>query len=154
MSLFQEIQTAWKDAVKARDPSKDTFTMIRTELKNKKINDSGSKDRDGDLDDETVVLVLQKMAKQRRESIAEYEKGGRSDLVEKESAELKTIERFLPSMLTAEELTTIIAGVIADTGASSPSDMGKVMGALMPKVRGKADGRQVQEIVQKQLSSI
>jgi uncharacterized protein len=153
MGLQQQIETAWKDAVKARDTSKTTFTMIRTELKNKLINDKSTRDRTADLPDEEVVAVLQKMAKQRRESIAEYQKGGRDDLVEKETAELATIETFLPAMLSDEELAAVVEEVVQSTGASGPKEMGKVMGALMPKVKGKADGRKIQEMVKAKLGS-
>lgn len=150
MSLEEQIQTAWKDAMKARDPKKDALSAIRTELKNYAINARGAGERTG-LPDEEVLVVLGKMAKQRRESIAEYEKGGREDLVEKERLELSVIESYLPAQLSDEELGKIVDEVIAETGASSMKDMGKVMGPIMARAKGRADGKQVQAAVKQRL---
>ncbi len=146
MSLEEQINTAWKDAMKARDPKKEGLSLIRTELKSFAINTRGAGERTG-LSDEDVIEVLGKMAKQRRESIAEYEKGGRQDLVDKESLELSVIEAYLPAPLSEAELGKIVDEVIAETGASSMKDMGKVMAPILAKAKGRADGKQVQAIV-------
>lgn len=146
MSLEEQIQTAWKEAMKARDPKKDALSAIRTELKNHAINARGAGERTG-LPDEEVLEVLGKMAKQRRESIAEYQKGGRDDLVEKETLELNVIENYLPAQLSDEELGKIVDEVIAETGASSMKDMGKVMGPILARAKDRADGKRVQALV-------
>ena len=96
--------------------------------------------------------VLTKQAKQRRESLAEYTKAGREDLAEQEKYELDIIESYLPQMMSREEIEVLVKQAIVDTGASSPKDMGQVMGKLMPQVKGKADGRLVNEVVREQLA--
>jgi uncharacterized protein YqeY len=151
MSLQEEVTQAWKDAMKARDPKKDALAMIRTELKNEAINNRSGGDQSTDIDDDVAFKVLGKMAKQRRESIAEYEKGGRDDLVAKEKAELGVIESFLPAQMGEDEILKIVEEVIAQTGASSMKDMGKVMGPAMAKVAGRADGKAVQAAVKAKL---
>ena len=147
MSIQKQVEDDWKTAVKARDPAKDTFSQIRTELKNKAIATRAGGSSSTEVDDEVALEVLTKMAKQRRESIAEYEKGGRDDLVEKEAAELKVIETYLPKGLSDDELKAIVDETVKAVGATSAKEMGKVMGALMPKVKGRADGKQVQALV-------
>lgn len=92
-----------------------------------------------ELDDSRVLSVLDKMVKQRRESISQFESGGRDDLVAKEKAEIDVITEFLPQALTAAEIDTIISRAISDTGASSMRDMGKVMGVVKPQITGRAD---------------
>lgn len=150
-SLQTQVDAAWKEAMKARDPSKDALSSIRTELKNKAIETRSAGDSATTLDDKLALDVLTKMAKQRRESIAEYEKGGRDDLVAKEQAELDVITRFLPAALTSEELGAIVDDVIAETGATSMKDMGKVMGPIMARTAGRADGKAVQAKVREKL---
>jgi len=107
----------------------------------------------GSLSEGDVVAVLQKQAKQRKDSVSQFEAGGRADLADKENEELAIIGTYLPEELTAEELENIILDAVESAGASSPSDMGKVMGLVMPKVRGKADGNRVREMVTRTLSS-
>lgn len=147
MSLMDDVTAAWKDAMKARDPKKDTLSMIRTELKNHAIATRSDGDKGTELADDEAMKVLGKMAKQRRESIAEYESAGRDDLAKKEKDELATIESFLPAQLGDDELEAIVKQVIADTGAESMKEMGKVMGPTMQKVGGQADGKRVQAVV-------
>ena len=99
------------------------------------------------LDDEGMLEVVSKQVNDRRESIRMFEQGNRSDLASKESAELSVLEEYLPPQLTRDELTQMIQRIINETGAITMSDKGKVMGQLMPQVRGKADGTQVNELV-------
>jgi uncharacterized protein YqeY len=151
MTIQETVESDWKDAVKARDPKKDTLSLIRTELKNKAINTRKGGDTSTMVQDDVALDVLAKMAKQRRESIVEYQKGGRTDLVDKEAFELAVIEAFLPKGLSDDEIRAIVKEAIAETGASSAKEMGKVMGAVTPKTKGRADGKRVQELVKEAL---
>jgi len=151
MAIQEQVETGWKEAVKARDPKKDVLSLIRTELKNRAINTRTAGDTTTTVSDEVALDVLSKMAKQRRESIAEYEKGGRQDLVDKEGFELSVIEGFLPKGLSDDEVRAIVKEAIAATGATSAKEMGKVMSAIMPKTKGRADGKRVQELVKEAL---
>ena len=105
-----------------------------------------------ELDDSRVLSVLDKMVKQRRESISQFESGGRDDLVAKEKAEIDVITEFLPQALTAAEIDTIISRAISDTGASSMRDMGKVMGVVKPQITGRADVAEVSGKIKSLLS--
>ena len=142
MSLYQDIETQLKDAMRAQD--KDRLMALRnvkSVLKNKAI------DAKRDLNDAEVIQVLSTLAKQRKESMEAFQTGGRQDLVDKEAAELKIIEEFLPQQLSAEEVEKIIREAIAETQAQGAKDMGKVMKAVQPKVMGRADGKVVSERV-------
>lgn len=151
MSLQDDITEAWKTAMKARDSRKDALSLIRSELKKEAINSRSDGSSETALDDDAALRVLTRMAKQRRESIAEYEKGGRDDLVQKERAELDVVQEFLPEALGEPELLAIIDAVIAETGATGPKEMGKVMGPAMKRVAGRADGNAVRALVQRRL---
>ena len=151
MALQDSVTEAWKSAMKARDPSKDVLALIRTEFKSEAINSRGAGESGTELDDESALKVLQRMAKQRRESITEYEKGGRDDLAEKEKAELVVIDTFLPTALSEDEVLALVDEVIAETGASSMKDMGRVMGPAMKKAGGRADGKAIQAAVKVRL---
>lgn len=105
------------------------------------------------LPDEMVLNVLQKQAKKRRDSIEQFDKAGRHDLVEAESAQLKIVEEYLPQMMSEAEVETIVTETIQRLGVNNPSDMGKVMGALMPKLKGKADGALISKVVKSKLST-
>ena len=100
-----------------------------------------------DLSDEELSGVLAKQAKMRRESIEAFAKGGRDELVAKETAELKIIEGYLPQQMTRDEIVTLARAAIAETGATGPAEQGKVMQKLMPQVKGKAEGKTVSEVV-------
>ena len=142
MSLYQDIETQLKDAMRAQD--KDRLMALRnvkSVLKNKAI------DAKRDLNDAEVIQVLSTLAKQRKESMEAFQSGGRQDLVDKEAAELKIIEEFLPQQLSADEVEKIIREAIAETQAQGAKDMGKVMKAVQPKVMGRADGKVVSERV-------
>ncbi|MCA9942403.1 MAG: GatB/YqeY domain-containing protein [Anaerolineales bacterium] len=105
------------------------------------------------LDDEGVMEVLQRQAKQRRESIADYEKAGRPEMAATEEAELTIIESYLPQQMSREQITAVAAEIIAELGVTDARGMGQVMGRLMPKVKGQADGRLVNEVVRELLQN-
>ena len=111
------------------------------------------KDQQKELDDTGVTEVIAKQVRERRESIRMFEQGSRTDLVAKESAELAVLEEYMPPQLSAEQLSTLIREVIEQVGAESPRDKGRVMGRLMPQVRGLADGAQVNALVDEILGS-
>ena len=107
-----------------------------------------------DLDDAEVLQVVSSLVKQRRDSIEQFSKAGRTDLVDKETREVAVLEHYLPPAATAEEIDAAVAAAIAESGATSPKDMGKVMKAVMPKLAGKnADGRAVNEAVRRKLGA-
>lgn len=110
-----------------------TLRMISAAIKQREV------DERIELDDQQVLTVLDKMCKQRRESIAQYDKAGRDDLSQVEKSELATIQEFMPAALSENEISDLISQAIADTGAESVRDMGKVMGQLKPKMQGRAD---------------
>jgi len=112
-----------------------------------------AKGRGAVLAEEELAEVLQKQAKQREESVEAYEKGGRSDLAEKEKQELEIVRAYLPEQLSEEEIRRLAREVVKEVGAKGPQDMGKVMGALMPKVRGRARGSAVSGVVKRLLLS-
>ena len=129
-------------AAKAQDViRRDTLRFALAAIHNEEVA------RRRDLSDDELVGVLTKQAKMRRESIEAFEKGGRAELVAKERAELALIEGYLPQQLGRDEIAALAVAAIAETGASAPAEQGKVMQALMPRVRGKADGKLVAEVV-------
>ncbi len=147
MSLKDKIMQNMKEAMKARDQLKlSTLRLLVSEIKNREI------DAKGELKDEDILALVQKAVKQRQDSISQYEKGGRQDLAEKEKAEMEILKAYLPEELSREEVLQIIDEAIAATGASSPKEMGKVMREVMPKVKGRADGKLVNELVRKRLT--
>ena len=147
MTLKDRLNDDLKDAMRSRDALKrNTIRLLLSAIGYEEIA------RQGDLDDDAITQVLTKQAQQRRDSIEAYTKGGRSDLVAQEEAELAIVSAYLPSPLSAEEIGAIVDAAIADAGASGPQDMGKVMGRIMPQVRGRADGRQVSALVNQRLS--
>ncbi|MEO2064889.1 MAG: GatB/YqeY domain-containing protein [Desulfurobacteriaceae bacterium] len=147
MSLKERLKEDMKAALKAKDKEKlSVIRMLQALIKNAEI------DKRGELTDEEIVSLLQKYAKQRRESIEMYEKGGRQDLVEKEKRELEIVESYLPKQMSEEEIRELVAEVIKEVGASSPKDLGKVMQAVMPKVKGRADGSLVNRVVRELLA--
>jgi uncharacterized protein YqeY len=147
MSLLEQIDTDLNTALKARDQKLvSTLRLLKNSLKNQRIN-SGK-----DLNEADELAILQKEAKQRRESITSFNQAGRTDLVAQEEAELTVIEKYLPTKLSEAELSSLIEEAIAETGASTISDMGKVMGNVSPKIAGRADGAQVANLVKQKLS--
>lgn len=145
--LAEDLKTAMrtKDEVRLR-----TIRSLRAALMEKEIE--LRKGGEGSLSQEQELAVLQKQAKQRRDSIEQYESAGREDLSAKEQEELQVIEEYLPRQLSDEEVRQTVRDVIDETGAESRADMGKVMGAAMQRLRGRAEGRKVQQIAQELLS--
>lgn len=138
MSLRERISDAVKEAMKAKQPARvSTLRMVNAALKDADIARRG--DGGAEMSDADVVAVLSKMVKQRQESLRAYDEGGRSDLAEKERAEIAVIEEFLPRQLSAAEVDEAITAAIAAVGASSIKDMGKVMGELKSRYTGQMD---------------
>lgn len=144
--LKQQITDAMKAAMKAGDkPRLGVIRLILAAIKQREV------DERIELDDPQVLAVLDKMVKQRRDSIRQYADAGRDDLVEQESAEVEVIQEFLPAALTETEITAIIDAAIAESGAESMRDMGKVMGLVKPQVQGRADVGRVSGLVKQKL---
>lgn len=142
MSLREQLDKDLLEAVRNKDGLKrSALRLIKAGLQLEE------KSRGKELEDEDVVQVLSREAKRRRESIDAFRDGNRPDLVEKEEAELAILAAYLPQQLTAEEVRDIALSVIEEVGASGPGERGKVMGRLMPQVKGKADGKMVNRIV-------
>ena len=138
MSIQARMQEDIKQAMRARDVlRRSVLRYLRSEIHNAEIA------QQKELDDEGVLTVLSRQAQQRRDSIEAYEGANRQDLVEREKGELAIILEYLPQQLTRAEIDSLVEQAIAETGASGPADMGKVMGRLMPQVRGRAEGRDV-----------
>lgn len=144
MSLKQNVEAAMKIAMKAKE--KEKLTALRS-IKAMILLAETEKGQEGGLSEEAEMKLLAKAAKQRRESAQVYQENGREDLSEKEIQELAVIEEFLPKQLTDQELLASIQEIIAQVGATSPKDMGKVMGAATKKLAGKADSKKVSQIV-------
>jgi uncharacterized protein YqeY len=149
MSLKQQLTDDMKAAMKGGD--KDRLGVIR-------LINAAIKQREVDerimLDDTQVLAVLEKMLKQRRDSVAQFQAAGRTDLADKESFEINVITGYLPAQLTADEVDAIIAATITEAGASGPKDMGKVMGLVKPKVAGRTDMGKLSELVKAKLAAL
>jgi uncharacterized protein YqeY len=146
MTLQQRIESAMREAMLARDPRRvGTLRMAMAAFQNRRI------ELGRDLTDEDVVDVLSKQMKLRRESIEHFKAAGRDAMVRVEEEESAIIAEFLPQQLSEEEISSIVAAAIAETGASSPTDMGRVMGKVTPQTKGRADGKVVAEMVRAQL---
>lgn len=151
MALKETIITDLKDAMKSRQ--KDRLRVLRS-LKAKMLEKEISvrKGGEAELGDEQVTEVLMKAAKQRKDSIEQFKEGGRDDLVQNEREELRVIESYLPEMLDEDEIREVARKKIEATGAKDLSDMGKVMGAMMQELKGKAEGAKVSKVVREELS--
>lgn len=146
-TLKARINDAMKAAMRARDkPRLGAIRLIQAEIKRIEV------DERIDVDDDRLLVVLDKMCKQRRDSIQQYESAGRDELAEQERQEIAVIQEFLPAQLSEAELTALIDTAIAATGASSMQDMGKVMGQLKPKVQGRADMGEVSRLIKAKLA--
>ena len=149
MLLRDKVNADIASAMKAREATRlSALRMLKAAIMNKGIEKSH------DLDDAEVLQVVSTLVKQRRDSIEQFSKAGRSDLVEKETAEISILEEYLPRAASAADIDAAIAEAIAETNATSARDMGKVMKAVMPKLAGKnADGRAVNEAVRRKLGA-
>ena len=148
MPLNEKIAADLTAAMKAKDaPRLSALRMLKAAVMNKGMVEKGR-----DLEDAEVLQVVASLVKQRRDSIEQFTKAGRTDLVDKETAEIAILQHYLPPAVTAEEIEAAVAAAVAETGASSAKDMGKVMKAVMPKLAGKnADGKAVNDAVRRTL---
>jgi hypothetical protein len=147
-TLLERLDQAFKESLKGhQEVALATLRMVRTALKNRQV------ELKRPLTEDEVQGVVAAQAKQRREAIAEFVKAGRADLARKEEEELQFLLSFLPPQLSPEELEAEIARIIADVGAASAKDLGKVMKAAMAQLSGRADGKLVQEIVRRRLTA-
>ena len=149
MTLNDKVNGEITAAMKAKNPARlSALRMLKAAIMNKGV------EKHRDLDDAEVLQVVAALVKQRRDSIEQFSKAGRTDLVDKETSELGVLEQYLPPAASAEEVAAAVAAAIAETGAASIKDMGKVMKAVMPKLAGKsADGRAVNEAVRRALGA-
>ena len=154
MTLKDTLNADLKTAMKSGDTAKrDALRVLLAAIKQGEVDTLDPAKRAMGLADEDVTVILTREAKRRRESIEGYEKGGRADLVAKEKAELDLIESYLPKQMSREEIAELAKQAIAEAGATSEKQMGAVMQKLMPKVKGKADGKVVNQIVKELLGS-
>lgn len=144
MSLKEQLASDLKEAMRSgQEVRKNTLRMLLAAVNVAEVAGAERKD----LDDDAVLQVIAKQAKQRRESIEEFRKAGRQDLVDTEEAELAVIQEYLPAQMGRDEIEAEAKRVIAEVGALGPSDKGKVMKVLMPRLAGRAEGREINEVV-------
>ncbi len=147
MSLKERLLEDMKVAMRDKDViKKNTVQMARSAVL------QVEKDNKVTLDDDGIIEIIAKEVKKRKESLPEYEKSGRQDLIDNLGAEIKVLMQYLPQQLTEEELEEIVKSAIQETGASSKRDMGKIMQAVMPRIKGRADGKMVNQIASKYLN--
>ncbi len=148
MLLKEKIQEQLKEAMKSKDKARlRTLRMVIAALKNFEV------EKMGEATDEEIIQIIQKEVKKRKEAIEEYKKAGREDLAQSEREELEILMEYLPKQLTEDEIRSLALEVIKEVGASSLKDLGKVMKVIMPKVKGRADGKVVNRIVREILQS-
>lgn len=140
MNLEQQIMAEMKEAMKAKDEA--TLRGLRS-IKAEIIKAKTEPGAGGEISSEKEIAMLQKMMKQRKDSLEIYQQQGREDLAKKESEEIQVIEKFLPSQMSQEELNAEIEQIIKETGAATPADLGKVMGVATKKLAGRADGKSI-----------
>lgn len=149
--LTEKIQNDLKDAMRTKDEQKlSVIRMLKSAIQYYEINKGGSGYK---ATDEDIIEVIEKEVKKRRESIEMYKQGGRPELAEKEQSELEVLQQYLPEQLSEEEIKKLVDEAVEQTGATEMKDMGKVMGVLMPKLKGKADSSLVSQIVKSKLAS-
>lgn len=147
MPLREQISNDLKEAMRAGDAGKrDAIRLLTAALKQKEVDERKT------LADADVVAIIDKMIKQRRDSIAQFEKGGRQDLADKEKFELGVLQAYMPQALSEAEIADIVAAAIAESGARGAADMGKVMAVLKPKLAGRADMSKVSGLVKARLA--
>ena len=149
MTLAQRIDSDLKDAMRARESVRlGVLRMLKSAFKYALIEKSGA---EGELDDAEATQVIRKQVKQRQDSIESFEKGGRTELADKEKSEIAILSSYLPAAMSADEIARLVKETIAEVGATSRAQMGAVMKALGPKVAGRADGKTLSQEVQRQL---
>lgn len=147
MSLKAQITEDMKTAMRAKDSERlGTIRLLQAAMKQKEV------DERVEIDDVMVIAIVDKMIKQRKDSIAAFEGAGRQDLADKEKSEIEVIKAYLPARMTAEEVTAAVKAIVAELGAAGPGDMGKVMGAVKTQLAGKADMGQVSAAVKAALA--
>lgn len=147
--MKEELLKALKEAMKNKDEiKKDTITLLRSAIL------QVEKDNQKQLSEDEMLAIVSKEVKKRKESIADYEKANREDIVQKLKKEIEILSEYLPEQLSEEEIIKIVEETINETGATSPRDMGKVMQAIRPKTNGKADGKVVSQIVREKLENM
>lgn len=149
MNLEQKIMAEMKEAMKSKNEA--ALRGLRA-VKAKIIEAKAEPGSNGEISEDTELKILQKMMKQRKDSFDIFKQQGRDDLAKKEEEEIAVIEKFMPAQMSAEELKNAVAEIIAQTGAASPADMGKVMGAATKQLAGKADGKAISAIVKELLT--
>jgi uncharacterized protein YqeY len=146
MSMLEKLNEDMKSAMKSRDEFRlSTIRLVKSELKYDEIK------KGHELSDQEIVEVIVRESKKRREALEGAEMAGRADLAEKAKAELSILQEYLPKQLGEEEIEQIVRDIMAEVGAAGPKDKGKLMGVLMPKVRGAADGKLVNQVVERLL---
>jgi len=148
MNLKERLSEDLKTSLKSGDKLKvSVIRLLLSQIRNAEIKKLKA------LDDDGIIEVVYSAIKQRKESIEEYKKGNRPDLFEKEEAEQKILQTYLPPQLNEDEIRALVEEAVRQTGASEARDLGKVMGAMMPKVKGRADGKTVNQLVREKLTS-
>ena len=146
MSLKEKLQEDLKSSMKNKDTvKKSVVTLIRAAIKQHEV------DNRVELADDAIIDIISKQLKQRKDSLAEFIKANRDDLVEETKSEIQVLEGYLPQQLSEEELEKIVIETIAEVGATSMKDMGKIMATIKPRTAGRADGRKINELVKKNL---
>jgi uncharacterized protein YqeY len=149
MSLKAQLTEDMKTAMKSGDKERlGVIRLINAAIKQREVDERIQ------LDDAQVLSVLEKMLKQRRDSVSQFQAAGRTDLVDKETFEIGVVQSYMPAQLSAAEVDAIIAATIAEAGATGPKDMGKVMGLVRPKVAGKTDMGKLSEIIKGKLAAL
>ena len=149
MSLKQQLTDDMKTAMKSGDKERlGVIRLINAAIKQREVDERIQ------LDDTQVLSVLEKMLKQRRDSVSQFQAAGRTDLADKETFEIGVVQSYMPAQLSAADVDAIIAATIAEAGATGPKDMGKVMGLVRPKVAGKTDMGKLSEIIKGKLAAL
>lgn len=146
MPLKEKLMEDLKDSMKSKDKvRKNVVTLVRAAIKQREV------DERIELDDTDIIDIIAKQIKQKKDSIEDFEKGNRQDLIDLTNEEIKILLDYLPPQLSEEELDSIVKSAVEQTGAQTKKDLGKLMALIMPQVKGKADGKQVNQIVAKYL---
>ncbi|SET41503.1 hypothetical protein SAMN05660297_02333 [Natronincola peptidivorans] len=146
MSLKERLTNDLKEAMKNKQQlRKNVITLIRSDIKQTEV------DKRVELQDQDIIEIVSRQLKQRKDAVDEFQKGGRDDLVQETQEEISILLEYLPEQMSEEEVANVVKETISEIGANSMKDMGKVMAAVIPKVKGKADGKIVNQIVKQQL---